>query len=190
MAIRTKKPSARMTLTHRISEPVAAALGRMIATHSYLEFQLSSCLYKLAGVSHQIGRIAIANPRGKEILERMQQLCDAKGFDTSAFPWGTFKNTLEELKAKRDQFAHSPWLYNKNVRKYILVLTSGNRPKIPASKESTSRKVRPEGVAIIASDVRSLRVKIETAIAQTIFLDLMIQSRLIDPKSTWPNRLP
>ena len=177
-----------MRLTHKLSTPIASALGRMVAAHSLLEFQLAHSLYKLAGVSQTIGRVAIPAPRGSEIVERMQQLFDARCFDSQSFPWSKFRKLLDALKSSRDKFTHGAWLYNKNVRRYILVVTSGNRQKKPFDKESTSRRVRPEGIAVTVSELRSLKAEIEKAIAQAIFLDLLIDSRLQNSQSTWPNK--
>jgi hypothetical protein len=155
---------------------LAASLGRMIASHSLLEDKLAKCLYRMAGVNLKIGRIAFANPRGSDILDRIQEVSQVTGADhwISAFPWNKFKKTLDDLKTDRDIFAHSVWLVDAATKKYTLVVTKGKWAALP-NKRGMSKKIHPEPREVTASDLRSLRREIEKAIEEARTLDRLIQ---------------
>ena len=146
----------------------------MISCHSLLELNLALSLYRLAGVGQQVGRVALGNPRGSDVLERMLQLAEIRGLDLSPFPWSKFKSTLDTLKTKRDLFAHSPWAYNANTKQYIVFATSGHWPRI-AGAPKRSRRIYPEGMAVTARDLRELRSDIESAIKESEELDRFVQ---------------
>jgi hypothetical protein len=158
---------------------LAASLGRMIARHSLLEDKLAKSLYRLAGVNFKIGRIALANPRGSEILDRMQETSQVTNVNywMSKFPWNTFKKTLDDLKTKRDTFAHSVWLVDSDTKKYTLIVTKGKWPALP-NKPGMSKRIYPEPRPVTPSDLRFLRSEIEKAIKEAETLDRLIQISL------------
>lgn len=172
-----RKPRPPIRLNPGLPTPLAASLGRMIARHSYLELTLATALYRLAGVSHKVGRVAIANPRGSDILNRMLELAEIFELKLHPFPWNQYKSTLDDLKKRRDIFAHSAWVYNRQVRRYFLYVTSGkSQPKEGAP--GRSRKIHPEGVPASIADLRTLRKEIEKAIGEAETLDRFVQLSL------------
>lgn len=173
-----KKPSARMKLATGLPTPVAAALGRMIARHSLLELHLSLTLYRLAGVDHMVGRVALGNPRGSDILDRMQELAEIRKATRylSAFPWSKFKTTLTDLKKRRDWFAHGAIAYNANTKRHVLFVTTGKWEIAPNTP--VSRKIYPEGKPMTVVELRALRAEIEAAIKEALTLDRLIQLAL------------
>jgi hypothetical protein len=164
-----------MKLATGLPTPVAAALGRMIARHSLLELHLSLTLYRLAGVEGTVGRVALGNPRGSDILDRMLDLAEIRQFTKflSALPWPKFKATLAGLKKRRDWFAHGAIAYNANTKTHILWVNSGKWEIAP--KTSVSRKIYPEGKTMTVVELRALRAEIEAAIKEALTLDRMVQ---------------
>jgi hypothetical protein len=147
----------------------------MIARHSLLEDKLTKCLYRISGVSFKIGRVAFANPRGSDILDRIQEVSQVIGADhwISKFPWNKFKKTLDDLKTDRDIFAHSVWLVDADTKKYTLVVTKGKWAALP-NRRGMSKKIYPEPRSVTASDLRVLRSEIEKAIEEAQTLDRLI----------------
>jgi hypothetical protein len=149
----------------------------MIASHSLLELNLAIVLYKLAGVDQRIGRVALGNPRGSQMLERMLELAEIAELDLAPFPWAAYKTTLDDLKKRRDLFAHSPWVYNSNIGAYMIFATSGKWPQ-GTTPPSRNRRIFPEGMMITAHHLRGLRGEIEKAIEEAERLDRFVQISL------------
>ena len=166
-----------MRLAKGLPRDLAASLGRMIARSSLLEIRLAQTLYRLAGVDERVGRITIGNPRGSDILSRMLELAQIRGLNLSPFPWPEYKKTLDDLKTRRDIFAHSPWIYNSTADRYVLFVTAGKWPKNSATP-SLSRRILPEGKEVTAKDLRFLRAEIDKAIIQAESLDRFVQLSL------------
>jgi hypothetical protein len=107
----------------------------------------------------------------------MLELAEVQRLDLSPFPWTKFKQQLDDLKKRRDWFAHGPWAYNANTKQYVLFVTSGKWTK-SSNAPSRSRKIFPEGMTITVSDLRALRAEIETAIEQAMVLDRFVRISL------------
>lgn len=149
----------------------------MIFRHSLLEARLANCLYRLARVEFKIGRVVIANPRGGDILDRMLELAQINKLDLSPFPWASYKKVLEDLKSRRDIFAHSVWMVDPDTRRYMVIVTKGSWPKEP-HKQKMSKKIYPEPRSVTASDLRLLRSEIEKAILEVETLDRFVDISL------------
>jgi hypothetical protein len=149
----------------------------MISHHSLLEAKLANCLYRLARVDFKIGRVVIGNPRGGDILDRMQELAQILGLNLSPFPWTKYRVTLEDLKSRRDIFAHSVWMINPDTKQYMVIVTKGSWPKMPF-KQKVSKKIYPEPRYVTASDLRLLRSAIEKAIREVETLDRFVSISL------------
>ena len=127
-----------------LSTSFAAALGRVIARHSFLELILAHSLYRILGLDDAVGRIVIGGPRNSEILDRMLQLAKAEGLEFQPFPWNEFKTALDALKRDRDLFAHSSWIYHTKARRYFLYVTRG-KTQLKCDVPSNDRCLFPEG---------------------------------------------
>lgn len=167
----------------------AAALGRVIARHSYLELFLSTCLYRMLGVTDAVGRIAIGTPRGSEILDRMLQLGKTEGLEFQPFQWDEFRTILNEVKRDRDIFAHSAWIYHTKARRYFLYVTRG-KTATQRNAPSNDRRLFPEGVPASLLALRTLRKKIEKAIRQAEALDRIVQHSLRSHENALRRKFP
>jgi hypothetical protein len=156
---------------------LAASLGRMIARHSLLENKLATCLYRAARVGAKIGRVAFANPRGSDILERIREVSQVTNLEhwMSKFPWGAFKKTLDDLKTRRDLIAHGVWLRDADTKKYSVIVTGGKWPAATPNARGMSRRIYPELRLVTPSDLRTLRSDIDKAIEEALTLDRLIQ---------------
>lgn len=178
-----------IALNPGLPNSLAASLGRMIARHAYLEFVLASSLHRIIGVDYAVGRVAVVNPRGGDILDRMQELAEIYGLAVHPFPWKEFRKTLTDLKTWRDIYAHSPWVYNKQARRYWLYITTGSRVEKPGGP-SLKRKIYPEGKPIAVSDLTAFRKEIEKAIRQAHVLDRFFRLSLQVRARASPGKLP
>jgi len=167
------KPSKGIQYAKGLPRDLAVSLGRMISRHSLLEAKLANCLYRLARVDFKIGRVVIGNPRGGDILDRMLELAQILKLDLSPFPWAKYRKTLDDLKSRRDIFAHSVWMVDPEKMRYMVIVTKGSWPKEP-HHQKMSKKIYPEPRYVTASDLRLLRSEIETAIGEVEALDRFV----------------
>jgi hypothetical protein len=168
----------------QLPDVIAGALGRCIASHSLLETTLSLTLYALVEVNPKVGRIAVGNPRTAQLLDRMQQVIEARGLQLPDVPWKEFRKTLDDLKTRRDLFAHSPWGMDSDA-KFVLFVTSGS-----GQLDGRNRRLYPEGLLVTPSMLVGLHGDIGKAIAQAQELDRLVRTALHEHASSSPHIPP
>lgn len=179
----------RLIPSGQLPDVIAGALGRCIASHSLLEITLSLTLYALVGVNPKVGRITVGNPRTDQLLDRMRQVIEAGGLQLPDFPWKEFRKTLDDLKTRRDLFAHSPWGWDSDNNVHVLFVTSGTGQPAPDGRP-TNRRLYPEGLVVTPPLLVDLHGDIGKAIERAQELDRLVRTLLREHASSSPQIPP
>src|SRR6476659_7754112 len=100
-------------VTQPLPEATAAAVGRMIARHSYLEWILGQVLYSLLEISIKQGRKVVQRPTPRAYVAAVQGLLAFHQLETK-FDFADFARRLERADRARDALAHSVYMRDMN----------------------------------------------------------------------------
>jgi hypothetical protein len=81
-------------LTGALPQDVAAAVGELVARHTYLDWLLGQVMYDLMEISIKQGRVIMKLPRPRVFVTAVRDLFDFHGLD-APFDFDTFAEKLE-----------------------------------------------------------------------------------------------
>ena len=165
-------------VTQPLPEAIAAAVGRMIARHSYMEWLLGQVMYSLLEISIKQGRAVVQRPQPRQYVASIQGLCAFQKVDCK-FDFDDLTQRVEAADRIRDALVHSVYIRDVNVRgdrihlvhgswarpAHIDVIKTGEWPETPVLDRAwlgSSRKVVEDAV----KRAEALLVTIDTLLRQ------------------------
>jgi len=112
-------------VTQPLPEAIAAAVGRMIARHSYMEWLLGQVMYSLLEISIKQGRAVVQRPQPKQYVASIQGLCAFQKIDCK-FDFDDLTQRVEAADRVRDALVHSVYMRDVNVRGDRIHLVHGS----------------------------------------------------------------
>ncbi len=138
---------------------------------AYIEHHLSMMIYSLLKINPKQGRIAVRNPRLKDKMEMIEDLC---GLANIKLDIKNLTNNLDKLEIKRNYVAHNIWVKDSKTRKIYLRVTKGNWPKKPHGNK-TKRIIQPQAADYDLKTLRYIAKNMDIAIRHIKDLELKLE---------------
>lgn len=117
-------------------------IGIVIVKYAYLEQMLNRAFYKLLGVPHEIGDLAVSTPRLTDLILRIEHLCTIKNIKYDADEFKSFRENCKNQKTIRDLFAHGGWSRVGNDKQLAVLKTRGKWDEQTVNKHSLDEKFK------------------------------------------------
>jgi hypothetical protein len=136
-------------------------IGKIIVQWSMQEWLLQHILFPLVTDNEAIARLTLGTPRSKDAVERIEQICKAKGVSLKT-DFAKLKTELMRLEKLRDQIGHGAWVLD-DFGRYYAVVYSGNWGA--GELQGTSNRITPHAMPIdetfLSKTVEDIKATIE-----------------------------
>jgi hypothetical protein len=116
-------------------------IGRVIFSHAYVEWRISSTTDDLLNFTRVLGRLAA---RETLVMDRFDLLCDVislKNVKTSIDLIG-LRKTMVSATTQRDMLAHGTWGRDAQTKTFFLRLVRGSWKPLKIKKVQTGRSIK------------------------------------------------
>ena len=137
-------------------------IGRIITRWAYFEHAVQEMIWGALGLSQEMGRVAVREPRVTDRLEMLADIIRLREGNIDSDLYKSIQERATLLLSKRDLLAHGKWFHNKPTGEWFVALTKGSWPKdkrdlIPEK----SKRVFPESVAITVAILKTTTSEID-----------------------------
>jgi hypothetical protein len=146
----------------KLPADVAAAIGRIVARHSYLEWILGQVLYSLLEISIKQGRAVVQRPTPREYIAAVQGLHAFHKLE-SRFDFEKLAAALEAADAARDTLVGSVCMHDVDRKRSPIFLVRGSWAR-GLDLDTVSRDAWPEAPALDGKLLGKLRDDVEAAV--------------------------
>ncbi len=165
-------PKTNPTLFNAALEPIAgklpgdiaAAVGRAVARHSYLEWLLGQVLYELLGISIKQGRAVVKRPAPAHYVAAIQGLYAHHKLDTP-YPFAKLGQAVERADAARDALVDSVYMHDAERKRSPVYLVRGSWAR-GVDLDTVSRDAWPQAPVLDAALLGRYRDEIDAAVAR------------------------
>lgn len=119
-------------------------IGKVMVQWSLQEWLLQHVLFPLVTADEAIARLSVGTPRSNNAVERIEQICKAKGISVET-DFAKLKAELIRLEKLRDQVAHGVWILD-DFGRYCAVVYSGNWEA--GELQGTPKRVTPHAMPV------------------------------------------
>lgn len=147
-----------------------------MARWAYVEWQLSTILYKLAGVGPKQGRIAILELRANDYPNRFKWLLQVHKARVTT-DLRTLAKDLGDAEDERNLLAHGLWIKDPESGELRIWRTRGAWES-DSTNAGINRRLRPEASKCGPTEMRSLIVTIDELIRRLKSLSREIDAAL------------
>ena len=144
----------------KLPAPMNREIGRIIVGFAFFEYTLTRIAYDLLSINPKQGRTAVRGPRGNELVEMVQDLCNLANLKLH-FNWKSLISRAKYINSRRDLLAHGVWLRDKNTNNYLLLRTRGQWTPEPHKSGRLKRAISPQGEQHALEDLISIYSEIE-----------------------------
>lgn len=159
----TRKPAfarALAPIDAALPSPLAAAIGNIVARHSYLDWVLGQVLYSLMEISLKQGRVVVRPPRAAEYVQAVRDLYAFHKLETR-FDFDGLALRLDRAEAARHLLARSVFMRDLDASNDRIHLARG---PWAASTDVAGRLAPLEGLAVDRAFLAKRRAEVEEAI--------------------------
>jgi hypothetical protein len=150
--------------TPKLPTYLTREIGRVIVRWAYFEHCIQEMNWGAMNVTHEVGRIAVREPRATDRLEMLGDLITLRGAEMD---WTLHKSIMkraEPLLAMRDLLAHAIWGQHEQTKEWVIQKTKGKWPKNLDPLIEGSRKITPESMPMSADTLKSVVSDIDVLI--------------------------
>lgn len=138
----------------RLPPSVSREVGRVIQRYALLEHRFFILIYGLLRIDQKLGRVAVREARGKDLVDVVRILMEAHGQIPLKPWWQKLHKKMESAATQRDLLAHGIWVRHPTTKQIFLRVTRGNwQPD--GAQGKVSRKIKPEGVPFGPTESRA-----------------------------------
>jgi len=153
-------------------------IGRVIVLHSHLEYIMGRIVQELLGIDPKQSRVAVREPRGKEVFNMICELAELRGVSISEKEYKSLVDALDSTKQQRDALGHGVWMREPDSNRLFLRLLHGSWQPEKGMKGKVRRRVHPEGAEYGIPEIASTRELIELTITAAKAFHLELRSAL------------
>lgn len=159
--------------------PMCREIGRITIRWAFFERYLKGIAWEFMGVDASLGRIAIRDPKPKQVLEMIRDIADLQAIELDQTVLKSLLERVEGVSSNRDLVTHGIWIPDHNG--WNVQRTSGNWPKQKVTDDAPTgaRRIYPEGLPISPSDLRVFWTDIESLIG--LAKKLRVSARIKPP---------
>lgn len=171
-----------VTLPHleKLPDEFLRAIGDISVAWSLQELALRRTIFAMLKLSEARGRTAVRTPRGREMVEMIQELALIDGFTVNT----SGLKLIDQVESRRNLVVHGIWFDGGNG-KVLLQDMQGSWPKT-AKRPAFKKRILPAGVPITADDLIDLAAAIRTLTLNTYDVAQAIAKRLATSQQTHP----
>lgn len=151
-------------IPHALPSEIAAAIGRIVSRHSYLEWLLGQVLYSLLEISIKQGRAVVRRPSPRECVAAVQGLYAFHKLET-AYSFDALIRALERANDARDLLVDSVYMHDSNVARSPVILVRGTWAR-GVDLDTIRRDAWPDAPTLDAKLLGRLKDDVEAAIGR------------------------
>jgi hypothetical protein len=147
---------------YRIPVTIAREIGRIMVAWASFEYSVQSLVWRLAGVSEMVGRLAVREPRIGDRLALFRDLAELRGIVVDEEFFRHLNIAAAALSLRRDLLAHSIW--GRDGATWRAQNTRGKYSHDVSERHDQSRRIAPESIHADAESLRSVYAELEKLI--------------------------
>lgn len=155
-------------------------IGRVIFSHSYVEWRLGLIIYDILHVTKILGRLVPSDPRAIDQFDLICDLVSLKDVKTSV-DLIRLRKSLLSATTQRDLLAHGTWVRDPKTKAFLLYLVRGRGKPVRIKKLQTKRSLKSTAPRYGIEECRSLSQLIEGII---LTVDELYSDTLGQPASS------
>lgn len=140
------------------------SIGKLVAKYAHLEYVMQTIVFELVGLSPEIGRTFIRQPRAKEVYDMIKDLAFINEITLSK-EYDVIGTALAQCETERDMVAHGVWMRDRGSKSIHLRITSGTWQPDKNGPQKIKRRITPEareyGIEEMASTISLVEATIE-----------------------------
>lgn len=153
-------PVYNFPVRYRLPVAYSTEIGRIITRWAFLEWRLRVVTYILLGVGHNLGRIAVREPRAADYITIIEDICTVRNIKLKA-DTKTLKKQLAEYKEFRDLLAHGIWIKHPASTLPTIQKATGSYQELPGQK-LTKAKMAPKATVIELVELKKFSKLLQT----------------------------
>lgn len=116
-------------------------IGRVIFSHSYVEWRLGLIIYDILHVTRVLSRLVPRDPRAMDQFDLICDLVSLKNVKTGV-DLIRLRKSLLSATSQRDLLAHGTWVRDPKTNAFLLRLVRGSWKPVRTKKLQTKRPIR------------------------------------------------
>jgi hypothetical protein len=130
-------------------------IGRVIFSHSYVEWRLSLIIYDILHVTKVLSRLVPTDPSAMDRFDLICDLVSLKDVKTGV-DLIRLRKSLVSATTQRDLLAHGTWMKDPKTDAFLLRLVSGSWKPVKVKKTQTKRSLKSRVPKYGIDECRSL----------------------------------
>ena len=149
-------------------------IGQIIVKWSYLEYRLSTVIWQILGVSDEVGRLAVSDPRAQQKFELIRDLLHLRGHEMAEKNYTGMYTAIEAVQGIRDVAAHGVWTFEDGI--WHVLKFSGKIEDQTVHKVRRKRRYKPEGLEASATGLAPVIQQINNLIMAVDEIEKIVAS--------------
>jgi hypothetical protein len=130
-------------------------IGRVIFSHSYVEWRLGLIIYDILHVTKILSRLVPRDPRAMDQFDLICDLVSLKDLKTGV-DLIRLRKSLLSATTQRDLLAHGTWVRDPKTKAFLLCLVRGRGKTVRIKRLQTKRSLRSTAPRYGIEECRSL----------------------------------